>query len=596
MNTLSKLFVSSRDPSFAVAREWDPDTRTDSLISWERLRRDVADLRVRLLGEPGGGWVLLTEDAYAFAVGLLALWHSGRYAISPPNRQPEALRKLQLRAGGVLCDHPDWFSIGKSIHPLLSGVVGTDPDQLAELNSNSPGIELYTSGTTGGEKPVLKKISHLEDEVSEIESLWGDRVSESVFFSTASHQHLYGLLFGILWPLGAGHVFQTQHFLHAGESVPRMIDTRSCVLATVPTHLKRLAHHSATEELKGVCRVIFSSGGPLPVKTAHEIARKLDQSPMEVLGSTETGGIAWRSQELERSQSFWTPFPSVRVNVDPESQGMLVRSPFVSVATEGAYFPTGDRIFRNSNDSFALEGRLNKIVKIGEKRLDLTRMESDLREHSLIEDIALLVIDREGTPRVAAVAVPSVAGWEFLGEQGRRSFGRMIRSRLAEDWDPILHPRYWRMVHQLPEDSRGKLTRASLTRLFASARSDALASDSPMIVEEFRGENFIERACVVPLDLSCFPGHFPDGPVVPGVLEFDWAIEMAADMLGQSPQIESIEVLKFVYPLRPGDAFRIKVRIADEGKLDLRLWGEEVEFARGRVKLSSEKSARGNIS
>jgi 3-hydroxymyristoyl/3-hydroxydecanoyl-(acyl carrier protein) dehydratase len=116
------------------------------------------------------------------------------------------------------------------------------------------------------------------------------------------------------------------------------------------------------------------------------------------------------------------------------------------------------------------------------------------------------------------------------------------------------------------------------------------------MVEEFRGENFIERACVVPLDLSCFPGHFPDGPVVPGVLEFDWAIEMAADMLGQSPRIESIEVLKFVHPLRPGDAFRIKVHIADEGKLDLRLWGEEVEFARGRVKLSSEKSARGNIS
>jgi hypothetical protein len=169
----------------------------------------------------------------------------------------------------------------------------------------------------------------------------------------------------------------------------------------------------------------------------------------------------------------------------------------------------------------------------------------------------------------------------------------MVRLQLAEGWDPILHPRYWRMVHRLPENSRGKLPRASLSQLFSISEFNASSSDRPTLIQEFRGADFIERACVVPLDFSCFPGHFPDGPVVPGVLELDWAIEMAADILGRSPQVESIRSLKFGHPLRPGDAFRIKVCVSAEGKLDMRLWGEENEYARGRVRLSPEPVGSG---
>jgi acyl-coenzyme A synthetase/AMP-(fatty) acid ligase/3-hydroxymyristoyl/3-hydroxydecanoyl-(acyl carrier protein) dehydratase len=588
VNALSHLLSSPRNPISAVAKEWHADTDVHSVISWDQLRQDVANLQERLSDEPAGGWVLLTEDAYTFAVGLLALWHAGRHAISPPNRQPESLRNLRSRAAGILCDRPEWITEGPSVHPMFPGATGADPEKLPQLISNTPAIELYTSGTTGSEKPTMKTIAHLEDEVAELEALWGDRVNGSVFFSTASHQHLYGLLFGLLWPLAAGHVFQSQHFLHAGEAVPKMVDARSCVLATVPTHLQRLARHNGTHELRGICHLIFSSGGPLQEKTAHKISQTLESPPLEVLGSTETGGIAWRSQELGRDQNLWTPFPSVHVDRDPETRGMLVRSPFVSVDFDDAGFPTGDRISPISNGSFNLEGRLDQVVKIGEKRLDLSRMEAKLREHPLIEDLALLAIDREGTWRVAAVIVPSAEGWALLEKEGRRLFGRTLRQRLAEDWDPILHPRYWRMVDKLPENSRGKLTRTSLSQFFSVSGFIPSSSDRPTLIEEFRGVSFLERACTVPPDLSCFPGHFPDGPVVPGVLELDWAIEMAADILGYSPKVESVKSLKFMYPLRPEDLFRIKVTVSTAGKLDFRLWSKDHEFSRGRVRLLLE--------
>ncbi|MFP6638825.1 MAG: AMP-binding protein, partial [Myxococcota bacterium] len=366
MNSLSRLLLRPRDPNSEVARKWDPATHTEGLILWHELRSDVANLRKRLLDEPGGAWVLLTEDLYAFAVGLLALWHSGRHAISPPNRQPESLRNLQTRAAGVLCDRPDWLSEGASLHPILDAETGADPAELTPLSPQNAAVELYTSGTTGGEKPVMKRICHLEDEVAEVESLFGKRVSGSVVFMTSSHQHLYGMLFGLLWPLGAGHVFQSRHFLHAGEAVPRMVAAQSCALVSVPTHLKRLARHGGTSELLGVCPIVFSSGGPLPEETAHELERILECAPVELLGSTEAGGIAWRLQESGKPPNLWTPFPSVRVNCDPISNGMRVRSPFVSVDSGDEGFATGDRINLASDGHFSLEGRLDHVVKIGE--------------------------------------------------------------------------------------------------------------------------------------------------------------------------------------------------------------------------------------
>jgi acyl-coenzyme A synthetase/AMP-(fatty) acid ligase len=303
----------------------------------------VARLRDRLQEAPAGAWVLLTDDAYSFAVGLFALWHSGRHAISPPNRQLGALRGPQTRAAGVLTDRPDWFPEGSTLHPLLRELpIGSDEEFAAAAKSFEPldggalAVEFFTSGTTGDEKPVLKELRHLASEVEELGENWDDRVEGAVFFASASHQHLYGMLFGVLWPLCSGHVFQAEHFLHAGELVPRLAAAERSVLASVPTHLKRLVLHVQSPKLRDRCREVFSSGGPLPEDTAHRIAELVGDAPIEVFGSTETGGIAWRRQTpvakgeegSMEAQRLWTPFPSVEIVDDPESATLRVRSPF----------------------------------------------------------------------------------------------------------------------------------------------------------------------------------------------------------------------------------------------------------------------------
>ena len=84
---LSSLLLQRRDPNAVVAWRWNPDRGDASPLRWDQFRGHVAALQARLQDSAPGRWLLATEDAYSFAVGLFALWHSGRSAISPPNNQ-----------------------------------------------------------------------------------------------------------------------------------------------------------------------------------------------------------------------------------------------------------------------------------------------------------------------------------------------------------------------------------------------------------------------------------------------------------------------------------------------------------------------------
>ena len=121
MTSLAELLCQERETSFEGRSALGSQRQLGSdRFAGANSSSTSRGLRDRLSGAPSGGWLLLTEDAYSFAVGLLALWHSGRHAISPPNKQPGALRSQQTRAAGVLSDRPDWFQEGSTLAPDLA--------------------------------------------------------------------------------------------------------------------------------------------------------------------------------------------------------------------------------------------------------------------------------------------------------------------------------------------------------------------------------------------------------------------------------------------------------------------------------------------
>jgi acyl-coenzyme A synthetase/AMP-(fatty) acid ligase len=466
--TLSRLLAVERDPGRTVAWRTGPGG-ADHEVRWSDFQARVGALARRVAALPRGRVALYTADSYAFAVGLFAIWHSGRLAVCPPNGQPGTLAALSDMVIAAVSDGPGPVP-GR---PLLAvdderraapGVRGFAP-----LPTDAVVAELFTSGTTGRGKAVAKTLAHLEREVQGLEARFGPVVAGAPALGSASHQHLYGMLFRVLWPLAAGRPFHARPLLHAEELLSRVHALGPCVLASVPAHLKRLAGREEFATLARGCRVVFSSGGPLDAGTAERWERTVGEAPFEIFGSTETGGIAWRQQGRGRKGEPWTPFAGVRVRQDEDGR-LRVYSPTVSLGDEGEGFALGDRVRLLPDGRFVALGRADRVLKIGEKRLSLPDMEERLLEHPWVEAVALLSLPQRGELRVAAAVVLAERGRAALQARGRRAVGVELAAALSREWDRVLLPRAWRFVEALPEDAQGKLTQRGLRELFETRR------------------------------------------------------------------------------------------------------------------------------
>jgi 3-hydroxymyristoyl/3-hydroxydecanoyl-(acyl carrier protein) dehydratase len=114
----------------------------------------------------------------------------------------------------------------------------------------------------------------------------------------------------------------------------------------------------------------------------------------------------------------------------------------------------------------------------------------------------------------------------------------------------------------------------------------------PDILAERSDHGTAEWDLCVPSDLSCFPGHFPDYPIVPGVLQLDWVMKLAAGFAGKPLRVARVEGLKFRKPLRPGYEFTLRLEIdARLEKLRFELVADQETFSLGRVILEREPGA-----
>lgn len=476
---LAGLLAEERPPDTVVA--WRSHAGgADRAVPWRAFRASVAGLSRELSALPAGRIALYTADSYAFAVGLFGIWSAGRVAVCPPNGQPDALAALGDMVIAAVSDGPRPVPgrpllspepRGKPVLalPLLSARDARQPAAAPRLPADAPAVELFTSGTTGRGKAVPKSLRHLELEVQALHAQLSPLVGDAPVFGSASHQHLYGMLFRVLWPLASARPFHARALLHAEELRPRLAAHGPVAFASVPAHLKRLAQHDGFEALARCCRVVFSSGGPLDPDTAARWEAALGEAPVEIFGSTETGGVAWRRQGRGREGAAWTPFAGVRVSRDASDGRLRVHSPIASLGDARAGFALGDRVRLLPDGRFVAEGRADRVLKIGEKRLSLPDMEERLREHPWVAAAALLPTVRGSETRVAAVVVLAPGGREALDAGGPREVSRALREVLAGEWDRVLLPRVFRFVDALPENAQGKVTLARLRELFDEA-------------------------------------------------------------------------------------------------------------------------------
>ena len=346
---LSDLLLGARADEHPVA--W----AEGAVRTCGEFRRDAGRVAAHAARTGGARWILACEAPWAFAAGLFGLLRAGRTVVLPPNFLPETLDRLAPVAQGLLREVPEGGEV------LEGGPLAGD-------------LEFWTSGTTGEPKAVLKRLAQLDGEVAMLEAAFGAGLGEALVVGTVPHHHIYGCLFRLLWPLAAGRPFLCEP---CGDPASfRQALTRAPVLVSSPAHLSRLPRLMDLDGLPGLPVAIFSSGGPLDRTDALAWAGAVPAGVVEIYGSTETGGIAWRRQGEPTDSAAWTPFQDTAVSLDGD--GALVVSSF-----RAGPCPTRmeDGAALRGDGTFQLLGRLDRTLKLEEKRVSLPELEAALEAH-----------------------------------------------------------------------------------------------------------------------------------------------------------------------------------------------------------------------
>lgn len=431
---LATLMAGGRPPSWPVARV------AGETISWDWMVHHSAGLAARLHQVRARRVGLWCADGHALVVGLLAAARAGCAVVLPPGDQPALLAGLSAAWDVAVGDAPGMM-------PVVDGAGG---DFTSDVNDIA--VEFFTSGSTAQPKRVERRFRQLETEVAGLHALWPGQ-GWGLHHATVPHQHIYGLVYKLLWPLlcGRGFVSGSHQFWETLQA--ELVD--GDVVVSSPAHLSRLGGLATMARPA----LLLSAGAPLPLAAADEAERLFGTRPTEIFGSTETGGIARRCAVPEQA---WTPLPGNVVQAGVDGRLRLL-SPWISGPHDGA-----DLVTVLPDGGFLLRDRVDRVVKIEGKRVGLGAVEAALRALPQVNEAAVVKLS-DGRDHLAAAVVLSDAGRVLLDRLGPFRFGRWLRTALADHLEPLARPRLWRFVPALPCNSMGKRPDAAVIALFLPA-------------------------------------------------------------------------------------------------------------------------------
>ena len=540
-----------------------PDDRTlfiaesGEKICVGRIRAAAMDLASRL-PKDAERLFIFTRSASAFCAGLLAANTMKRQLVLLPQGEADFRRDAGIDDACFLTDLSD------------DGVVIDLNAQCSQTLKvqGSTRLAFFTSGSSGAAKEIQRETSALSAEAI----MWSERYAGQISHvaATVSHQHIYGLIFRVVTPIIAGWTSSDQAAL-SWEALGAQLNQTSLIV-TSPAHLSRLPEKGAVPELKPI--EVISSGGPLSWTAAKEATQLFDFAPTEILGSTETSGVARRKRQTENEP--WTPIEDVQLSADHD--GVLhVKSAFSGMDEP---VPMGDRAQFLEDGRFVLKGRVDRILKVEGKRVSLSRVEKVFKSLEEVEDLVLLPTAHGQRERLSALVVLNDAGRLKLGEKGPFAYSRELIVSTGGLLAPSERPKRWRFVPDIPVNTQGKKVQRDLAALFDVERMLDLLKGA---VVETEGSG----SCVtfrVQNDLPWFEGHFENAPVLPGLAQVHLAVRLAEEIWSVRPASFNIARMKFQQVIRPNDFVKLSLLFDfQRRKLNYSLDGEKSRFSSATI-------------
>ncbi len=504
----------------------------------------------------GRAVVVACGDRVAALAAFLAAARAGVPACFPASLKDEAVRAVEDACSGVVLHDQDLPS-GIDVRALLAG----PPDEAGDVvraHGERVLAVFQTSGSTGTPTTHPKTAAQLVGEADMHVARLGLGPRDRVLATVPMH-HLYGFLFGALVPLRAGASIAAETPVAAHAVVGAAHARGATVLVSVPAHLRAVAALS-DGSLRGRFRYVASSGAALAPGDARAVEAALLVPAEEILGSTETGGIATRRTPGGR----YAPLPGVRVAVH---DGRLA---IASAYVDGEAAPpriTADRARLDPDGTFALLGRADDVVKVGGKRVSLADVEARIRAIPGVRDAR---VRAEPSTAGRGVRLAALVEADAVG-------AAEVRSTLARAFDDSVVPRHVSIVPSFPRTAAGKVDEATLARLLSRAPEARIA------VRARPGEPGTFDVHV-PASLPVFGPHFPGDPLVPGVVQLrDLVLAPVRMCFPELGALRRLSRVKFKSPLRPGADVVVVLRRPEEATIRFRILEGDAESASGML-------------
>ena len=311
-------------------------------------------------------------------------------------------------------------------------------------------VVFHTSGSTSAPKKIVKSFDSLAREVAYHRSAHASVLAPAdggrpLFLATIEPHHMYGILWRVLLPRAAECPVDPDVILSPESLLSKMRSADRVFLVTTPSFLSRFVEYADQYEVPQNCVEIVTSGALLTPEVSAAARKVFGVEPLQIFGSTETGGVASR-----RGGGLFEVLPPVKVSASDDGR-LVVRSPFscakVYVMGDGVKLSPDGR-------SFELLGRLDRLVKVAEQRVSLPEMEERMKTLPGVRDCALVALESGRGPVLGAV----VAG------PARKPLE--MRAALLPIFPKGAVPRRFRFVDSLPRNPQGKVVASKIKEMF----------------------------------------------------------------------------------------------------------------------------------
>ncbi|MDR0502313.1 MAG: AMP-binding protein [Treponema sp.] len=546
--------------------------------TWGDFLEGTAILRRKINSVDSGRWLLYCDDCWLFLLAFTALLQCKKEILLSANISPSYAAEIRAACGDESKCAPFLTDINFEKFPArgekpdntfdINDLLVSDieprrllPEDVPAINADETSIIMYTSGSTGKPKAVKQRLTEFENDNRFALSMWGEEFLKRKLCSTVNQHHIYGLLYSILLPFTAAVPFRRNRIEFPDEF--EKLTGAQYMIITVPAFLKRIVEIEKHSGIHLNSPWIFTSGGVLSPETAKLTSQIFGFWPVEVYGSTETSGIAWRQSS---NGPEWTAFDNAQLSRN-EDGCLVIRSPYIK---ESSGFITADMADMLEDGRFILKGRTDSVVKIEEKRVSLTEMEERILQSGLVSDVSVIAMEDKRQYLAAAVVFNDTGKEKFLNME-KNAVNKFWREYLIKYFENLVIPKKWRYPDAFPLNSQGKKQKEDIKLLFADEKKSSMKNNiSPEFMTDgfksLENEKLIEKndnsvtlEFIIPGTSPYFTGHFPDFPILPAVAQIELVMRFSARYFGTKISLSQIKRVKFSNLVRPFTAMRLRL-------------------------------------